>query len=237
MASSSQHSSRLIEAACSSHGGLDAWLRVKSFEGSFRRLGGPIPILKGLGATFECPSDFSVYPHERRTVFHNYPGVGHETAFDGTTTPVRMLVTVPSDERSEHPNYRQRFHGLGKWRRWNSTDAGYFFGYALLTYFSVPFILRDCEIVGARTNAITVRFPSSLESHCQVQTFWFSSRGMITRHDYCAEILGKIFTGAHYSDDFADVQGVKLAQTRRAVARLGRVPLPFTVLSAKLSLG
>jgi hypothetical protein len=235
MAFSSQHSSRLIDAACASHGGLEAWRKVDSFRGSFRQLAGPIPVFKGLGATFDSPTDFSVYPHQRRTVFHNYPSVGHETTFDGSIEPVRMLVSMPGEERAAQPNYRSRFNGFAKWRRWDPTDAGYFFGYALLTYFSVPFILRDCEVLRASKDAVTVRFPSSLESHCQVQTFWFSAQGMITRHDYSADILGKIFTGAHYSANFADVQGVKLARTRRAVARLGRFPLPFTVLSATLS--
>jgi hypothetical protein len=145
-----------------------------------------------------------------------------------------MLVSS-GGEQAELPNYRRRFHGVDKWRRWNPTDAAYFFGYALLTYFSVPFMLKDCEILRSRRNAITVRLPAGIESHCPVQTFWFSPDGMITRHDYAAEILGTIFQGAHYSTDFKDVQGVKLAQTRRAVPRLGVVPLPLTVLSAALS--
>lgn len=235
MAASSLRSLRLIEDACSSHGGLETWLRVESFDGSFRRLGGPIPSFKGLGATFETPTNFSVYPRQRKTVFRDYPNVGYETAFDGSTTPARMLISGPGADRSELRNYRRRFQGLAKWRRWNSTDAGYFFGYALLTYFSVPFILRDCEILEMRGNAVTVRFPSTFESHSRLQTFWFGSDGRIARHDYCAEILGKIFTGAHYSTDYTDVRGVKLARKRRVVARLGRLPLPFAVLSAMLS--
>jgi hypothetical protein len=231
----SHDSSRLIETACSSHGGLDAWSKVASFHGSFRALGGAIPFLKGLAATFDRPTTFSVYPHERRTVFHDYPSLDRETAFDGTTSPARMIVSAPRAPQSEQPNYRRRFQGIAKWRRWNPTDAAYFFGYALLTYFSVPFMLKDCEVLKVRRNAITVRLPPHLESHCQVQRFWFDPQGMITRHDYCADVLGKVFRGAHYSADFADVQGIKLARARRVVPRLGIVPFPFTVLSAALA--
>jgi hypothetical protein len=227
--------SPLIEAACSSHGGLNAWSKVESFNGRFSRLGGPIPLFKGMGATFEMPTAFSVHPHERKTVFHDYPHRGRRTVFDGSTAPVRMLVFTPNQERSELPDYRQRFRGLGKWRRWNSTDAAYFFGYALLTYFSVPFLLRDCEVLRAKKDSVTVRFPATFESHCEVQTFWFDSNGLIARHDYSAEILGKVFSGAHYSADFTEVQGLQLAQARRVVPRLGSLPLPVTVLSATLA--
>lgn len=115
--------STLIEAACSSHGGLDAWLKVRSFEGAFRKLDGPIPIFKGIGATFDRPSAFSVYPHQRKAVFHNYPSVERETTFDGTISPARMLVVSRRAPRVELPNYRARFHGLTKWRRWSPTDA------------------------------------------------------------------------------------------------------------------
>src|SRR3954468_15898940 len=222
-----EDSSRLIEVACSSHGGLDAWSKVQSFQGSFRRLGGAILVIKGLGATFDMPTDFSVYPHERRTVFHRYPSSGHETTFDGTAAPARMLISSGGERPLELPNYRRRFHGFAKWRRWRPTDAAYFFGYSLLTYFSVPFILKDCEVLRARRNAVTVRLGPRLESHCQVQTFWFDSQGMLTRHDYAAEILGRMFHGAHYSKDFTHVQGVKLARARRVVPRLGIAPLPI----------
>jgi hypothetical protein len=235
MPTRSLDASHLIDAACSFHGGLDAWLNVNAFQGSFRRLRGAIPMLKGLGVTFHMPSTFSVYPHQQRTVFHNFPSVDHETTFDGTTSPVRLLVTSPHEER-ELPNYRERFRGFAKWRRWSSADAAYFFGYALLTYFSVPFMLKDCAILRTTKTSVTVRFPSAFESHCQVQTFWFGSEGMLARHDYTADILGQVFRGAHYSADFKDVQGVKLAQTRRVVPRVGIVPLlPFTALSAALS--
>jgi|GEM_PF-168825 len=49
------NSSRVIEAACESHGGLEAWLNVHSFRGSFRKLSGAIPVFKGLGKTFDMP--------------------------------------------------------------------------------------------------------------------------------------------------------------------------------------
>ncbi len=237
MALASGMSVPLIGAACSSHGGLDAWSKVRSLEGRFSRLGGPIPIFKGIGATFEMPTAFSVHPHERKTVFHDYPRLGRTTVFDGTTAPVRMLVFTQDGERAELTDYRRRFRGIGKWRRWNSTDAAYFFGYALLTYFSVPFLLKDCEVLRARKDAVTVRLPLMFESHCEVQTFWFDSNGLIVRHDYSAEILGKVFSGAHYSSDFAEVQGLKLARARRVVPRLGLLPLPLTMLSATLSFG
>jgi hypothetical protein len=146
-----------------------------------------------------------------------------------------MVISSPGERQLELPNYRSRFHGFAKWRRWTPTDAAYFFGYSLLTYFSVPFVLKDCKILRAGRNAITVRLVPALESHCQVQTFWFDPQGMLTRHDYAAEILGRIFHGAHYSTDFTDVQGVKLARIRRVVPRLGVVPLPIAVLSAALA--
>ncbi len=228
-------SSELLELACAAHGGLDTWLNVHAFHGSCRHLGGAIPLFKGLGTTFDAPGAFSVYPHERRTVFHDYPKAHCKLTFDTATSPARILVSSPFDQQTVLPRYRDRFLGLAKWRRWTPTDAAYFFGYALLTYFSVPFILTDCDVLRCNRNAITVRFPLEIESHCQVQTFWFAANGTLTRHDYTADILGSVFRGAHYSSDYVDVQGVKLAQTRRVVPRVAIVPLPLTVLSAALS--
>lgn len=229
------HAMDLITASCESHGGMSQWLSTETICGSFTSLGGSIPRLKGLGFSFTAPGAFSVHPHKQRVVFGDYPTVGDRVAFQGAAGGASMTLTPATGEQTSYPKYRQRFRGVRKWRLWGPLDAAYFFGYALLTYYSVPFILSRCEIVGVHPARVTVRFPDEFETHCQAQSFWFDSKHLLTRQDYTADVLGSVFRGAHHSNDFVEVNGLTLARSRQVCVRLGRVSLPLVVLSATLS--
>lgn len=225
----------LIERACAAHGGIETWERTMRITGSIRSLGGPIPRLKGLGVTYEAPGRFRVHPHEHSVEFLGFPGPEEQTVFcyrgghAGIARRHRNAETFTA-------RFRERFLGLRKWRLWGPEEVAYFLGYALLTYVSVPFLLRELRVLRADESSVTVRFPESFESHCAVQRFEIGTGDLIARHDYTADILGAVFHGAHLSSDYVSADGLMLARKRRVTPRvLGRVRLPIAVLSADLA--
>lgn len=193
-------------------------------------LGGPLPRLEGLGRSFPVPGTLRVLPHAQRTEFLDYPAAGQLSVFE------RGRVAVPGPEPLvEH---RASFAGLRKYRRWSAQDAVYFFGYALTTYLSVPFLLaslrteeRPWHAGGLRVRA---RFPRDFHTHGAVQEFFFDAAGLLVRHDYTAEVVGTWARGSHFSSDYVEVAGLPIARRRQVYARLGGVVTPLPVLSAQL---
>jgi hypothetical protein len=102
--------------------------------------------------------------------------------------------------------------------------------------------LRDAEPLALRRTgrpgrdddgfALTVRFPPSLHTHSPVQTVYFALDGLIVRHDYAADIVGRLARGAHFWRDYVTVEGLPIASRRTVYARLGRLPLPLVALDA-----
>jgi hypothetical protein len=221
----------LVEASIARHGG-EAWSRIRSIELPVRSLGGFLPWLKGNGRTFGLPRTIRLEPGRARAVFVDYPHPGGQGIYEAGR------VALGDGEPVEH---RATFAGPRKWRRWTALDALYFFGYALTHYHALPWSLRQAEPLELRrsrqpgaTDALTVRFPPALHTHSAVQTFHFAPDGLIVRHDYVAEIIGTLARGAHLWRDYVDVKGVPIATHRRVLARIGRQPLPFVALEARL---
>ncbi|MGA9524986.1 MAG: hypothetical protein WBV82_26240 [Myxococcaceae bacterium] len=179
-------------------------------------------------------------PHAFRTVFLDHPTAGIEGRFEAGD--VRQVERNSGRLVVESLDHRRTFTGWAKYRRWSDLDALYFFGYALCTYFSIPFILPRLEYAGHRTarvsgqdcTGVTVSFPKSFPTHCRRQTFYFDETGLLRRHDYVADIVGVWASGAHFSDDYVEVGGLQFARRRYVQARLfGRVT-PVPVLAARL---
>ena len=224
----------ILERACARHapgGPTDGDLR---FVFDVTSLGGLIPRGKGLGRTHPKPSHVTVEPAVGRTTMHDYPAPERTLVYErGTILDAPILYDV----------YRRRFRGPRKLRRWTPRDACYFFGYALVEYLGLPWSLRGRAPMRVRSyrqhgrtyDALTYRWPQGADTHSEVQTFHFAADGLLVRHDYRADILGAVFTGAHGSSDYTTVDGIAVAQQRRVVARLGRWATPLPVLEARFA--
>jgi len=84
---------------------------------------------------------------------------------------------------------------------------------------------------------LEVIFPDGLDTHSRRQTFYFDARGVLRRHDYVAEVVGRWARAAHYCVDHAQAGGL-VFPTRRWVRpiRPGNHSLPFpTLVSLELS--
>ncbi|MEM7152498.1 MAG: hypothetical protein AAF799_06615 [Myxococcota bacterium] len=220
----------VIDRAAARHGGWERWQNLESITLDVESLGGMVPWVKGLGRTFPQMGRCTVDPRRRVLTAHDFPSAGQSVVFERG----RIVGEEPDD-------YRRRFDGLAKLRRWTPADATYFFGYALTHYLALPFSLADADVVEHRPrrgasgcDRLTVRYPPGAHTHGEIERFHFDATGLLVRHDYHAEILGPGTHGAHFSRDYVDVDGLPIARTRRVVMRLGSWATPIPVLTASL---
>ena len=217
----------VLARAIDRHGGLEAYRAIDAIHLGLVSFGGPLMRLKGLGVTFRKADRVVVRPHDGVVAFDV---AGEELTYE------RGAVTSAVGRSDRH---RRTFVGLGKLRLWSQVDACYFLGYALLDYLRQPFLLRDVEIVGHDASAdggawVEARFPDDADTHCGIQRFHFDRTGLLVRHDYTADILGRVFTGAHFSADYDETHALPVARGRRVLARLGTVVTPLIALAARL---
>ncbi len=219
----------LLDRAETRHGGVARFTRVASVRARLLHLGGPLLRMKGIGKTWQMPSAASVRPRARHVVFEGMAD-GEAIFDDGSVRIVGADGAV-----KESTNHRARVPKRGPW---SPFDAAYFFGYALTTYFSLPFVLRSCAYVATRRwrdcVGVTVDFPPGYPTHSERQSFFFDGEGLLRRHDYTADVVGKWATGAHFSDAYVEAGGLPFATERRVVATLFGRPTPIPVLNARL---
>lgn len=234
------HARALVDKAVARHGGWSRFHALHSLTLTLQELSGPLSFIKGLGRFMRRPLRVVIFPHEDRVDVLNYPAPGQQGIFTG---PDVRIVTTGPDLREpqcvqESHAHRQNFAGWNKLRRWNRLDALYFFGYALRTYLTLPYLLSRLTFVaeltvrdlGEELFGVTVDFPSSYDTHCQRQTLFFDRSGLLRRHDYGADIVMSGGRGAHYSADYVEVGGIVVPTRRWVVARLGSYVTSVTVL-------
>jgi hypothetical protein len=227
-----------LDLACDRHGGLEIYELTPKLSLRLLDVGGPVPWWKGLGRRFPVPRAVDVWPHARRVVFYDYPQPGHVAIYDDG----RVALGLDPHDRLTGPTHRDTFVGIAKWRTWWPEDAVYFLGYALLLYVSLPFCLFAQQLISARRGnggvELWYRFADSVDTHSDVQGFYFDESGLLLRHDYRVDILGAVFNGAHVSSEYREIAGLQVATRRTVYAKPWHYPvrarLPIVVLEARL---
>lgn len=171
-------------------------------------------------------------------MFYDYPQPGHVGIYDNG----RVALALDPRERLTGPTHRDTFVGIATWRTWWPEDAVYFLGYALLLYVSLPFCLFAQQLISARRGdggvELWYRFADSVDTHSDVQGFFFDESGLLVRHDYSVDILGAVFNGAHGSSDYCQIAGLQVARQRTVYAKPWHYPvrarLPIAALTARL---
>lgn len=222
---------QLVERAIAAHGGRERWSATSRIDLRIRRARGSLLTIKGRGRTFEMPCDIQTYPHERRTVFVDYPDHDVRTIYLDRDV---MIEDVHGHVLNASADHRRTFAGVRKLRRWQPIDAAYFFGYAVWHYHTLPFTLLEARFVRAlrqrNLTGVDVEFSPDIPTHCRRQQFWFDEAGRFVRHDYVAEVIGPWARGCHLWEDFESVDGLLVAMRRRVVARVCGWPVGLTVL-------
>src|SRR5215468_2526335 len=123
---------------------------------------------------------------------------------------------------------RDSFAGHQMHTPWDPLHRAYFNGEALWTYLATSFAFamdgfRVEETApwqeGNETwRVLRVYFPGSIETHCQVQDFFFDEKFELRRHDYSVNIAGG-FPAAQLMLEYTEAGGIRLPSKRRAYTR------------------
>jgi hypothetical protein len=213
----------LLDCILDAHGGLDRWRRYELVDATIVS-GGGFFSLKGI-IQDSNPRQVRAALHEQRISLKPYGAPDQLSVF----TP--ELVTVEREDgtvlaKREMP--REGFAGHQMNTAWDPLHRAYFNGEALWTYFATPFLLampgvRIEELEPWREGNETWRclrayFPASLETHSQVQEFFFGSDFLLRRHDYRVNIAGG-FPAAQLTTQYASSGGIRFPTRRRAYTR------------------
>jgi hypothetical protein len=224
----------VLERAFRAFGGEPQWRDAPGFRLEGTSAGGALLRFKGLGQTFWFPPRILMWPSRGVATFEDYPRPGEKGTFDNGAV---SLFDAAGRRYAHSQHHRATFHGLSKLRLWSALDALYFFGYATVHYYSLPFSLQRARFVGYRRagalEALTVEYPPGAQTHCERETVYFGADGLIVRHDYTAEIIGSWAGGAHFWSHYARAGSMPIACMRRVSPRVGQSYLPITVLHAR----
>ena len=128
---------------------------------------------------------------------------------------------------------RSRFFGRSGLRRnlrWDVLDTAYFAGYAMWNYLTTPLLLTRDEVEvsegepwsrpgGETWRRLEARFGPGLDTHCPRQTFYAGPEGLLRRHDYTAEVIGRWAKGTHALAEHREFDGLVLPTRRRITPR------------------
>ncbi len=216
----------LLDEVITAHGGRDRWRAVTALtaRGGFGGL---------LQARFPGNRMADVTARvelaEQRTVFYGFPQQDRQAVFDRGDVRIETRDGELIDARR---NARGTFTGVSGLRRnlrWDALDVAYFAGYAWWNYLSTPVLLtRDGVTVaqgdtwqeaGEQWRRLEVTFPPDIHTHSHRQTFYVDAVGLIRRHDYVAEPIGRWARAAHYCNEHRHFAGLVFPTRRRVRPR------------------
>lgn len=210
---------RIVDA----HGGMDRWTRYEKVEATIVS-GGGLFALKGVPQD-SASRRMTVWLHEERSSVWPYGAPDQRTMF----TPERIAIekldgTLVAERRAP----RDSFAGHQVNTSWDPLHRAYFNGEALWTYLTTPFLLAMDGVQVEETETwheadetwrvLRAHFPGSIETHCQIQDFFFGEDLMLRRHDYNVNIAGGL-AAAQLTSGYVEAGGIRLPTRRRAYAR------------------
>src|SRR5688572_33172285 len=116
--------------------------------------------------------------------------------------PDRVVIETQAGEIiAEQENPRETFAGHAWETPWTPVQLGYFNGYAMWTYYNLPFLLDEPVIKtteipsinqdGLVLKGLRVRFPENIHTHSTEQSLYFDESGLLRRQDYEVDVAGK----------------------------------------------
>lgn len=213
----------LLARILDAHGGSARWNAFKKIEASIVSGGGFFP-LKGTPQDSK-PRQMTVWLHEERSTVAPYGARDQRTAF----TPDRIAIEkLDGTIVAERYQPRDSFAGHQMSTPWDPLHRAYFNGEALWTYLTTPFLLavdgvrvEETELWhegSEKWHVLRAHFPGSIETHSQIQDFFFGADLMLRRHDYSVNIAGG-FAAAQLTSEYVTTQGIALPTKRRAYTR------------------
>lgn len=213
----------LLTKILEAHGGLDRWNEAEKVDAAVLTGGGFFP-LKGIPLN-ASPLRMTARLHEEQMMLFPFGSSDQRMVF----TPERIAVEKLDDTLvAERRAPRDAFAGHQMSTPWDALHLAYFSGEALWTYFTSPFLLAKKGVQveesepwreGEETwRVLRTYFPGSIETHCQVQDFFFGEDLTLHRYDYQVNVAGG-FAAAQLVSDYITVNGIRLPTKRRAYPR------------------
>jgi hypothetical protein len=226
----------LLAFAIHAHGGLKRWNEFGTLKAEVW-VGGAIWHVKQQPGLLS-DKVFEIDTHTERLTITPFTAPDRRSIF----VPDRLVLATldgTAIERRDDPE--AAFAGQTLETPWDKFHVAYFASEALWTYLTSPFLysypgFESEEIEPWHENSETWRrlkviFPDHIASHSKTQITHFGPDGLMRRHDYTVDILGGA-TGANYTTNYRDFQGIKMPTTRRIYAydeAMQKVPEPLLV--------
>jgi hypothetical protein len=220
----------LLEQVLEAHGGRQRWQALECIEADFSS--GGLAFSLHLQPWALRNLKIRVQPHARRVVLRDFMHPG----WSGVWTPdLVQILDAGGVVVAQRQDPRSAFSRIDKQVRWNKLDILYFAGYALWNYLSFPFILEASGVslseTESNTRELRARFDSSVPTHSEVQSIHVDASGLLTRHDYTADVIGKWANVANFCLASELVDGLRFYTRRRVLPRFGtQTVLPFPTL-------
>jgi len=225
----------LLQLALDAHGGSERWRKVESVDVKISLTGG-LYQLKGFP---EGVPNVTMRFDARKPLVMTAPYARPD--HHGYFTPERVWIEDRAGKIvDERLNPRVALENKSRETSWDNLDRLYFTSYAMWNYITTPFLLagpgvQTTEIEPHQENGdswrrLLVRFPASIPTHSEEQTFYFNDKGLLQRLDYTA-----VAPASHYCFDHANFRGISIPTFRRVVVRTPagpRVNGPSAVLIA-----
>jgi hypothetical protein len=226
----------LLATALEAHGGLDRWNDFTTLKAELSVDGAIWYAKKQPGLLTD--KIFEIDTHSERLTITPFTAPDRRSLF----VPDRLVLealdgtVIESRDDPEAAYAGQTFE-----TPWDKFHVAYFASEALWTYLTSPFLytypgFESEEIEPWHENGevwrrLKVTFPDHIASHNKTQITHFGPDGLMRRHDYTVDILGGA-TGANYTTNYREFQGIKMPTTRRIYAydeAMQKVPEPLLV--------
>ena len=213
----------LLAEILDAHGGMDRWNEYHRVEATIVS-GGGLFQLKGIPQD-AAPRRMRVWLHEERSSVFPFGAPDHRTMF----TPAHLAIQkIDGTVVAERDVPKDSFAGHQMNTPWDPLHRAYFNGEALWTYLTTPFLLgmngvrveetEPWREAGEMWRVLRAYFPGSIDTHSQIQDFFFGDDLMLRRHDYTVNIAGG-FAAAQLTSDYVVANGIHLPTKRRAYTR------------------
>ena len=218
--------SELIDDVLTAHGGADRWKSVSTITAR-GRIGGLLPTRFAGNKLANFTAE--VHVAARRTVLHDFPQTGNRAVFEEGDVRIETRDGEPLASRIDPRSAFFGRRGIRRNVRWDALDTAYFAGYALWNYLTAPLLLGHGDIVvtegepwreaGQTWRRLHATFPEQIDTHCRRQTFYVDPAGLIRRHDFVAEPVGRWAAASIYCDDHREFEGLVFSVRRRVLPR------------------
>jgi hypothetical protein len=231
----------LLATVLDAHGGAERWRRFDGVTASVVS-GGFLWAMKGVeldSTPRQMTSDFT----RQRTRTESFGAPDWHMTYQ----PGRVVIEPATGGLvAEQLAPRATFAGHAWDTPWTPLQLGYFNGYAMWTYYNLPFMLGEpgvetteippVTLDGRPLRGLRATFPAEFHTHCPVQQLYFDDEGLLRRHDYDVDVAGGT-PAAHFVSHYVDVQGLRLPTRRRVFMRNedGMLAMDRVLVSVDLS--